>query len=79
MAAPRRHLALVCFLHQAWRNTLDQAVDMYGKLLDRNRLPSTQHESGRYPYRAPCEVGRGGAFAPIRSRNSAAVSSWARK
>ena len=37
MAAPRRHLALVCFLHQAWRDTLDQAVDMYGKLLDRNR------------------------------------------
>ena len=28
MAAPRRHLALVCFLHQAWRDTLDQAVDM---------------------------------------------------
>ena len=37
MAAPRRHFALVCFLHQAWRDTLDQAVDMYGKLLDRNR------------------------------------------
>ena len=37
MAPPRRHLALVCFLHQAWRDTLDQAVDMYGKLLDRNR------------------------------------------
>ena len=33
----RRHLALVCFLHQTWRDTLDQAVDMYGKLLDRNR------------------------------------------
>ena len=37
MAAPRRHLALVYFLHQAWRDTLDQAVDMYGKLLDRHR------------------------------------------
>ena len=37
MAAPRRHLALACFLHQAWRETLDQAVGMYGKLLDRNR------------------------------------------
>ena len=37
MTAPRRHLALVCFLHQAWRDTFDQAVDMYGKLLDRNR------------------------------------------
>ena len=24
MAPPRRHLALVCFLHQAWRDTLDQ-------------------------------------------------------
>ena len=37
MAAPRRHLALICFLHQAWRDTLDQAVDMYGKLLERSR------------------------------------------
>ncbi|MCY4633919.1 MAG: hypothetical protein OXG04_05315 [Acidobacteria bacterium] len=37
MAVPGRHLALVCFLHQAWHDTLDQAVDMYGKLLDRNR------------------------------------------
>ena len=37
MVAPRRHLALVCFLHQAWHDTLDQAVDMYGKLLDRGR------------------------------------------
>ena len=39
-ARPRsiaRSAALVCFLHQAWRDTLDQAVDMYGKLLDRNR------------------------------------------
>ena len=37
MAAPRRYLALVCFLHQACRDTLDQAVDMYGKHLERNR------------------------------------------
>ena len=37
VVAPRRHLALVCFLHQAWRDTFDQAVDMYGKLLDRSR------------------------------------------
>ena len=43
MAAPRRHLALVCFLHQAWRDTLDQAVDMYGKLLDRNRKRVDDH------------------------------------
>ena len=27
----------VNFLHQAWRDTLEQAVDMYGKLLDRSR------------------------------------------
>ena len=27
----------MCFLPQAWRDTLDQAVDMYGKLLDRHR------------------------------------------
>lgn len=37
MAAPRRYLALVCFLHQAWRDTLDQAVDMYDKLLQRDQ------------------------------------------
>ena len=37
MVAPPRRLALVCFLHQAWRDTLDQAVDMYAKLLDRSR------------------------------------------
>ena len=43
MAAPRRHLALVCFLHQAWRDTLDQAVDMYGKLLDRHRKRVEDH------------------------------------
>ena len=36
MVALRRRLALVCFLHQAWRDTLDQAVDMYAKLLDRS-------------------------------------------
>ena len=27
----------MCFLHQVWRDTLDQAVDMYGTLLDRHR------------------------------------------
>ena len=37
MVAPRRRLALVCFLHQAWSDTLDQAVDMYAKLLERSR------------------------------------------
>jgi len=50
IAAPRRHLALVCFLHQAWRDTLDQALDMYGKLLDRNpqagRGPPRRHAQG---------------------------------
>ena len=63
MAAPRRHLALVCFLHQAWRDTLDQAVDMYGKLLDRNRklvderlddmLKAQRHAGDRISTRAP--------------------------
>ena len=47
MVAPRRHLALVCFLHQAWRDTLDQAVDMYGKLLDRNRKLVERRAAGR--------------------------------
>ena len=28
MPAPRRYLALVCFLRQVWHDTLDQAVDM---------------------------------------------------
>ena len=47
MAAPRRHLALVCFLHQAWRDTLDQAVDMYGKLIDRHRTRIEDHLADR--------------------------------
>ena len=49
MAAPRRHLALVCFLHQAWRDTLDQAVDMYGKLLDPNYAFCPSYELGDEP------------------------------
>ena len=57
MAAPRRHLALVCFLHQAWRDTLDQAVDMYGKLLDpqsqADREPPRRHAQGTTPRRRP--------------------------
>jgi len=71
MAVPRRHLALVCFLHQAWRDTLDQAVDMYGKLLDRNLESSRSRFSPlrrgrraaarilRRPFcREPCTAGR---------------------
>jgi len=37
LVAPRRYLSLVCFLRQAWRDTLDQGVDMYGKLLERDQ------------------------------------------
>ncbi len=37
MPAPRRYLALVCYLYQAWRDSIDQAVDMYGKLLERQK------------------------------------------
>ena len=47
MAAPRRHLALVFFLHQAWRDTLDQAIDMYGTLLDRHRTGVDDHLDDR--------------------------------
>ena len=47
MAAPRRHLALVFFLHQAWRDTLDQAIDMYGTLLDRHRTRVDDHLDDR--------------------------------
>ena len=47
MAAPRRPLALVCFLHPAWRDTLDQAVDMYGTLLDRHRTRVEDHLDDR--------------------------------
>ena len=55
MAVPSRHLALVCFLHQAWRDTLDQAVDMYGKLLgpqpQAGRRPPRRHAQGPTPRR----------------------------
>lgn len=30
---PRRHAALICFLWQSYRNAVDQAVDMYDKLI----------------------------------------------
>ena len=33
LAQPRRHAALVCFLWQSYRDTVDQAVDMFDKLL----------------------------------------------
>ena len=66
MAAPQRHFALVCFLHQAWHDTLDQAVDMYAKLLDRNRklvehqldekLKAQRHAIDRIVHRYP-EIG----------------------
>ena len=80
MAAPRRHLALVCFLHQAWRDTLDQAVDMYGKLLDRNRkLVEARLDdnaqgatSGRRPDRSPLPPARRGAARSRRRRRRAA-------
>ena len=47
MAAPRRPLALVCFLHPTWRDTLDQAVDMYGTLLARHRTRVDDHLDDR--------------------------------
>ena len=47
MAAPRRHLARGCFLHQAWRDTLDLAGDMYGTLLDRHRTRVDDHLDAR--------------------------------
>jgi len=62
MAALRCHLALVCFLHQAWRDTLDQAVDMYGKLLDRNRKRVDERLDDML------KVARGGAPRPCSSR-----------
>lgn len=37
MGKPRLYLALVCFLHQSWRDAIDQAIDMYGKLLERHQ------------------------------------------
>ena len=43
IVAPRRRRALVCFLHQARRDTLDQAVDMYAKLLERSRKLVQNH------------------------------------
>lgn len=37
MPASRRYLAMACYLHQAWHDSIDQAVDMYGKLLERQK------------------------------------------
>ena len=73
MAVPRRHLALVCFLHQAWRDTLDQAVDMYGKLLDRNRKLAETRLDDRCPSRSghrPSESGDEARRQPSPARPS---------
>jgi hypothetical protein len=35
LAEPRRRAALVCFLWQSYRDAVDQAVDMFDKLLTR--------------------------------------------
>jgi hypothetical protein len=35
LAEPRRRAALVCFLWQSYRDAIDQAVDMFDKLLTR--------------------------------------------
>jgi len=43
IAQPRRHAALVCFLWQSYRDTVDQAVDMFDKLLTRTSTHA-QHE-----------------------------------
>lgn len=40
---PRRHAALVCFLWQSYRDTVDQAVDMFDKLLTRTSTHA-QHD-----------------------------------
>src|SRR5262249_48054653 len=42
LAGPRRGAALVCFLWQSYRDAVDQAVDMFDKLLVR---PSTQAQN----------------------------------
>ncbi|MDA1316176.1 MAG: hypothetical protein O2968_22895 [Acidobacteria bacterium] len=39
----RRHAALVCFLWQSYRDTVDQAVDMFDKLLTRTSTHA-QHD-----------------------------------
>ena len=43
MASSRRQAALVCFLWQSYRDTVDQAVDMFDKLLTRTSTHA-QHE-----------------------------------
>ena len=35
LSVPRRNASLVCFLWQSYRDAIDQAVDMFGKLLTR--------------------------------------------
>ncbi|MCY4303507.1 MAG: hypothetical protein OXC62_01770 [Aestuariivita sp.] len=37
MPPPQRYLALLCYLHQTWWDTLDQGVNMDGKLLQRSQ------------------------------------------
>ena len=68
MAAPRRHLALVCFLHQAWRDTLDQAVDMYGKLLDRSRKRVEDRRDDMLKAQRHCRRPDRSALPPARRR-----------
>ena len=41
-AQPRRHAALVCFLWQSYRDTVDQTVDMFDKLLTRTSSRAQQ-------------------------------------
>jgi hypothetical protein len=43
VARPRRLAALVCFLRQSYRDAVDAAVDMFDKLLTRNRT-RVEHE-----------------------------------
>ena len=35
VSEPRRHAALVCFLHQGYRDAMDQGIDMFDKILTR--------------------------------------------
>jgi TnpA family transposase len=43
VARPRRHAALACFLRQSYRDAVDQAVDMFDKLLTRTHTRA-EHE-----------------------------------
>ena len=64
LALPRRRTALVCFLRQSYRDGVDQAVDMFDKLLTRTFAhgrarsgPASARTAQDHSFRALCLCG----------------------